>query len=61
LLHIFKKTGVSIKEVVVAWHDQDVSQSKGGGMGRYFRESEEMLMQIMRVKLNDLKGLYKDS
>jgi dolichyl-phosphate beta-glucosyltransferase len=60
LLHILKKAGVKIKEVVVLWHNQDVSQSKGGGVRRYFRESKEMLMQIVRVKLNDLKGLYED-
>ena len=24
----------------------------------YLKESKEMLMQILRVKVNDLKGLY---
>jgi len=61
LLHILKKAGTKIKEVVVVWNDEDVSRSKGGGIGRYFRESKEMLMQIARVKLNDLRDLYKDT
>jgi dolichyl-phosphate beta-glucosyltransferase len=58
LLHIVKKMGVRIKEVLVKWHDEDVSQSKGGSLKRYFRESREMLGQIFRVKLNDLRGAY---
>jgi dolichyl-phosphate beta-glucosyltransferase len=58
LLHILKKTGASIKEVVVAWHDKDISRSKGSSISRYLRESWEMFTQIVRVKLNDLRGLY---
>ncbi|HWA52055.1 MAG TPA: glycosyltransferase [Patescibacteria group bacterium] len=58
LLHILKINGCKIKEVEVSWHDRDVSNTKGHGSGRYFRESEEMLMQIIRVKMNDMKGLY---
>jgi dolichyl-phosphate beta-glucosyltransferase len=58
LLHILKKTGAGIKEVIVEWHDKDVSKSKGGSVSRYFRESKEMLMQIIRVKLNDFNGIY---
>jgi len=59
LLHILKKNKVNIKEVEVNWHDSDVSVNKGGGMARYIRESQEMLAQVIRVKLNDMKGLYK--
>ncbi len=58
LLHILKKNGCNIKEVEVAWHDRDISQNKGGGLARYLRESQEMLMQIIRVKMNHMKGLY---
>lgn len=58
LLHILKKMGCKIKEVVVTWNDEDISQGKGGGLRRYVRESVEMFSQILRVKLNDLKGLY---
>jgi hypothetical protein len=50
--------GKKIKEVKVIWEDTDVSASKGGSMRRYFKESKDMLMQIMRVKLNDMRGMY---
>ena len=59
LLHILEKMGEKIKEVEVSWKDEDVSTGKGGGGGRYFRESKEMLTQILRVKINDLKGEYQ--
>ena len=58
LLYIIKNMGHQIKEVIVDWQDRDVSKSKGGGVNRYFKESWDMLGQILRVKLNDLKGLY---
>lgn len=58
LLHILKKMDSKIKEVKVKWNDEDVSGSKGGKLERYFKESKEMFMQILRVKLNDMKGLY---
>ena len=58
LLHIIKKMGYSIKEVVVVWEDRDVSKNKGGGLARYFRESLEMLGQITKVKFNDIRGKY---
>lgn len=58
LLHIMKKMGGKIKEVTVEWKDEDTSTSKGGGLSKYFKESKEMLMQILRVKINDLRGLY---
>lgn len=60
LLHLVKKAGGKIKEVTVAWHDKDFGvKSKGSGLGKYIMESREMLGEIFRVKLNDLKGLYK--
>lgn len=58
LLHIIEKTGEKIKEVRVTWEDADVSKSKGGGLSRYVKESREMLTQILRVKLNDMRGMY---
>ena len=58
LLHILKKNGCNIKEVEVTWNDRDESKNKGGGLARYVRESQEMLMQIVRVKMNDMKGMY---
>lgn len=59
LLHIIKKLGFKIEEVPVVWEDTDTSRSKGGVLKRYVNESKEMLLQIFRVKINDLKGLYK--
>lgn len=59
LLHIIKKMGYMIEEVPVLWEDKDISESKGGGIGRYFKESKEMLSQIIRVKMNDMRGLYE--
>jgi dolichyl-phosphate beta-glucosyltransferase len=58
LLHILKKRGSRIKEVKVTWDDKDVSKGKGGGLVRYIRESKEMFGQILRVKLNEIRGLY---
>ena len=60
LLHIIKKMGYEIEEVPVEWQDIDISKSKGGVLKRYINESKEMFTQILRVKLNDLRGLYKD-
>jgi glycosyltransferase involved in cell wall biosynthesis len=58
LLHIIKKMGYSIKEVEVKWKSEDTSKSKGNPVARYIKESREMLGQIIRVKINDLKGEY---
>jgi dolichyl-phosphate beta-glucosyltransferase len=58
LLHLLKKGSSRIKEVKVLWDDKDVSKGKGGGLVRYIRESQEMFSQILRIKLNELRGLY---
>lgn len=58
LLHIIKKMGYTIKEVVVDWLDRDISTSKGGSMEKYIKESRSMATQILRVKLNDIRGFY---
>lgn len=55
LLFIAEKLGCRIKEVPVEWKDRDVAKEKKKS---YFKESKEMLMQILRVKLNDMRGLY---
>lgn len=59
LLHILKSRGYKIAEVPVSWDDKDISKEKGGGLGRYVRESREMFGQIIRVKLNEIRGRYK--
>lgn len=55
LLFLAEKLGYKIKEVPVVWKDRDVAKGK---QKSYFKESKEMLMQIVRVKLNDIRGLY---
>jgi len=55
LLFIADKQKYKIKEVPVEWKDRDISKGKEKS---YLKESKEMLTQILRVKLNDLKGLY---
>jgi dolichyl-phosphate beta-glucosyltransferase len=60
LLHLISKLLYSIEEIPVVWEDTDKSISKGGGMDRYLKESKEMLFQILRVKINDLRGLYNN-
>ena len=55
LLFLAEKFGYKTKEIPVEWRDRDIAKGKGKS---YFKESKEMLMQIIRVKLNDLRGLY---
>lgn len=60
LLHLINKRGVKIKEVVVDWEDRDESTTKGENyFARYFKESKDMARQVIRVKLNELKGRYE--
>jgi dolichyl-phosphate beta-glucosyltransferase len=55
LLFLAEKFGHKLKEVDVAWKDEDVATNKDK---RFFKESTDMLKQILQVKLNDLKGMY---
>jgi len=60
LLFLVEKAGYKIKEVVVSWSNRDQSDTKSQSseLSRYVNESVDMAKQVMRVKLNDLKGLY---
>ncbi len=60
LLYLFDRAGYPIKEVVVEWRNRDRSETKGkeGEMARYLKESLEMVREIQRVKLNQLRGVY---
>lgn len=58
LLHIIKKMGKRIREVGVDWEEKGVDKKREGSLGRYVRESKEMLFEIIKVKLNDLHGTY---
>jgi dolichyl-phosphate beta-glucosyltransferase len=55
LLFLAEKFGYKIKEIPVEWKDRDVSTGKKKS---YIKESLEMLRQILRVKINDLQGMY---
>jgi dolichyl-phosphate beta-glucosyltransferase len=57
LLYLAQKNGCRIKEVVVRWEDRDRSLEKKKS---YFKESVEMLVQIVKVKCNDRRGCYHD-
>jgi dolichyl-phosphate beta-glucosyltransferase len=60
LLYLFERAGYRIKEVVVDWRNRDMSETKGTGgeTARYMKESLEMVREIQRVKLNELRGVY---
>lgn len=55
VLHLAKKMGEKIKEVRVAWKNEDTSSGKSRN---FIKESVEMLFEIMRVRINDMLGKY---
>ena len=58
LLFMAQKWGYKIKEVPVLWQDEDLSTTKGNDSLRFKKESKQMIQEIIRVKRNDLNGLY---
>ena len=56
LLFIAEKMSYKLAEVVVTWKDRDIAQNK---QKNFIKESKEMLEEIIRVKINDLKGRYE--
>ncbi|MFZ5366015.1 MAG: glycosyltransferase [Patescibacteria group bacterium] len=54
-LFVAEKLGYRTKEVPVSWEDKDIAAGK---KRNFLKESKEMLFEILRVKLNDLKGKY---
>ncbi len=60
LLYLIEKAGYPIKEVVVSWSNRDQSDTKSqkSDLARYVNESVDMARQVVRVKLNQLRGLY---
>lgn len=58
LLFMAQKWGYKIKEVKVDWVNEDTSITKGDLSMRYKKETKQMLQEIIRVKRNDLRGLY---
>ncbi len=55
LLHLAKKIGAKIKEVKVSWKNEDTTLGKSRN---FIKESIEMLLEIMRVRINDMLGKY---
>jgi len=58
LLFMAQKWGYKLKEVIVNWKNEDISDTKGDNNSRFKKESINMIQEIIRVKKNDLKGLY---
>lgn len=60
LLYIMEKAGYCIREVVVEWQNRDVSVTKGqrSELVRYVNESLEMAREVLRVKRNQMRGMY---
>jgi glycosyltransferase involved in cell wall biosynthesis len=60
LLYLCERAGYRIQEVIVDWENRDQSDTKGQGseLGRYAHESIEMAKEVVRVTVNQFKGLY---
>jgi dolichyl-phosphate beta-glucosyltransferase len=60
LLYLCERAGYQIQEVIVDWENRDQSDTKGQGseLGRYAHESIEMAKEVLRVTVNQFKGLY---
>jgi len=58
LLFMAQKLGAKIMEVEVEWQNRDTSTTKGDDAARFKKESLQMISEIYRVKLNDLRGFY---
>jgi len=56
LLFMIEKLGGKIKEVVVDWKDEDISDTKDR---QFVKESLDMVKQILKVVANNMKGKYK--
>jgi dolichyl-phosphate beta-glucosyltransferase len=55
LLYLTEKNGYKMAEVPVEWEDTDISKGKERS---YLKESKEMLMEVIRVRLGDLRKEY---
>lgn len=56
LLYLAERAGHRIAEVTVEWANRDVSRGKNKS---YLAESREMAGQLLRIKLNEWRGLYR--
>ncbi len=60
LLYLLERCGYRIKEVTVQWYNRDRSDTKSqeSDLRRYIHESVDMAKQVLRVKINQMKGFY---
>lgn len=60
LLYAAQKHGYKIKEVPVEWEQRDLSMEvkKSSNKFKFAKESMEMAQEVIRVRLNDIKGYY---
>jgi glycosyltransferase involved in cell wall biosynthesis len=54
VLYIARKRGLRLLEVPVKWSHSDESKVS------YIHDSVEMFLDLLRIRLNDLRGRYKD-
>ena len=61
LLFAAQKLGYKVAEVLVEWENRDLSMDtkKSNSKGKFAKESIDMLKELWRVKVNDIKGYYK--
>lgn len=61
LLFAAQKLSYKIAEVPVEWENRDLSMDtkKSSSKGKFAKESIDMLKELWRVKMNDIKGYYK--
>jgi hypothetical protein len=57
-LFLAEKAGFRITEVPVKWSDKDETKGKNRGVVKFIKESWDMLIQVSRVRLNDICGRY---
>ena len=55
LLFLCKKAGIKIKEVLVEWNNEDISDTKSR---KFLKESADMFHQIFKIRQNDITGKY---
>ncbi len=61
MLVIAQERGYKIAEVPVSWEDRDESSAKAAErkQGKFVKESIDMFKEVIRVKLNQIKGQYR--
>lgn len=60
MLVIAQTRGYRIAEVPILWQDRDqsVAKAKERQQGKFLKESVDMFKEVLRVKINELRGRY---